>query len=450
MSTSVIEILKGLVSPSLINTVGPVIGLPTEIAGRGLSDMVGQYLGALVQQSGDSDLMSSIAEMANSVARDNSGLGDIKGMLAGGVPATTAVLSGNRLMGSLFGVWQASVVHKIADALGIKPEASSSLFNLAAPMVLSAISKRLGGGALTGAALAGLIGQERGALLGGLASAASGLVSSAAAAVPPPVAAAATAAARPAAAAAVRPAAAAAVTAAAPVAAAASTRDNGLFTSFLWLLLPLAFIGWLAWQKMNEGAADAPPPPPPAAEVSEPAPAPVAAAPAAEPAPAPAAAPAAAPAPADGQTIFSLAGGKEITAASNGVESKILAFINDANASIDKNIWFDFDRLNFETGSSVLTAESKAQVTSIVEILKAYPAVKIKIGGYTDNVGNPENNLSLSDTRAKAVMEAITSSGIAADRVEAEGYGEQYPVGDNNTAEGRAQNRRTAVSVRAK
>jgi outer membrane protein OmpA-like peptidoglycan-associated protein len=438
MSTSVIEILKGLVSPSLINTVGPVIGLPTEIAGRGLSDMVGQYLGALVQQSGDSDLMSSIAEMANSVARDNSGLGDIKGMLAGGVPATTAVLSGNRLMGSLFGVWQASVVHKIADALGIKPEASSSLFNLAAPMVLSAISKRLGGGALTGAALAGLIGQERGALLGGLASAASGLVSSAAAAVPPPVAAAATAAARPAAA--------AAVTAAAPVAAAASTRDNGLFTSFLWLLLPLAFIGWLAWQKMNEGAADAPPPPPPAAEVSEPAPAPVAAAPAAEPAPAPAAA----PAPADGQTIFSLAGGKEITAASNGVESKILAFINDANASIDKNIWFDFDRLNFETGSSVLTAESKAQVTSIVEILKAYPAVKIKIGGYTDNVGNPENNLSLSDTRAKAVMEAITSNGIAADRVEAEGYGEQYPVGDNNTAEGRAQNRRTAVSVRAK
>jgi outer membrane protein OmpA-like peptidoglycan-associated protein len=432
MSTSVIEILKGLVSPSLINTVGPVIGLPTEIAGRGLSDMVGQYLGALVQQSGDSDLMSSIAEMANSVARDNSGLGDIKGMLAGGVPATTAVLSGNRLMGSLFGVWQASVVHKIADALGIKPEASSSLFNLAAPMVLSAISKRLGGGALTGAALAGLIGQERGALLGGLASAASGLVSSAAAAVPPPVAAAATAAARPAAA--------AAVTAAAPVAAAASTRDNGLFTSFLWLLLPLAFIGWLAWQKMNEGAADAPPPPPPAAEVSEPAPAPVAAAPAAEPA----------PAPADGQTIFSLAGGKEITAASNGVESKILAFINDANASIDKNIWFDFDRLNFETGSSVLTAESKAQVTSIVEILKAYPAVKIKIGGYTDNVGNPENNLSLSDTRAKAVMEAITSNGIAADRVEAEGYGEQYPVGDNNTAEGRAQNRRTAVSVRAK
>jgi outer membrane protein OmpA-like peptidoglycan-associated protein len=441
MSTSVIEILKGLVSPSLINTVGPAIGLPTEIAGRGLNDMVGQYLGALVQQSGDSNLMSSIADMANSVTRDASGLGDIKGMLAGGVPATTAVLAGNRLMGSLFGVWQASVVHKIADALGIKPEASSSLFNLAAPMVLSAIAKRLGGGALTGAALAGLIGQERGALLGGLASAASGLVSSAAAAVPPPVAAVATAAARPAA---------AAAAAAAPVAAAASPRDNGLFTSFLWLLLPLAFIGWLAWQKMNEGAADAPPPPPPAAEVSEPAPAPVAAAPAPEPAPAEAPAPAAAPVLADGQSIFSLAGGKEITAASNGVESKLLAFINDANASIDKNIWFDFDRLNFETGSSMLTSESKAQVINIVEILNAYPAVKIKIGGYTDNVGNPENNLSLSDTRAKAVMEAITSSGIAADRIEAEGYGEQYPVGDNATPEGRAQNRRTAVSVRAK
>jgi outer membrane protein OmpA-like peptidoglycan-associated protein len=129
---------------------------------------------------------------------------------------------------------------------------------------------------------------------------------------------------------------------------------------------------------------------------------------------------------------------------------KIVNFINDPNAAIDKNIWFSFDRLSYETGSSNLTAESKAQIDNIVAILNAYPAVQIKIGGYTDNVGDPQANLDLSGVRATRVMEAIVAAGIAADRVEAEGYGDQYPIADNATEEGRAQNRRTAVSVRAK
>lgn len=429
MSTSVIEILKGFITPSLLNNVGPAIGIPGDVAGRGLTDLVGQYLGALVQQSGDRDAMANVAELANSVSRDSSGINDIKGLLAGGIPSTMAVLAGNRLMGSLFGVWQASAVHKEAGALGISPVASSSLFNLAAPLVLSAISKRLGGGAMTGAALSALIGQERGTLLGGLGSLASGLVSPVKAAVAP----AAVAAAAPVAAAAVKAATRTAAPAAAPAAAYAG-RDNGLFTSFLWLLLPLALIGWLAWQKMNE-----PPAEPPAA-AAEPAAAPAAAAPAA----------AAKPAPAAGFTRIGLAGGTDIEAATDGVEGKIIAFINDPGAVIDKTVWFNFDRLTFETGSTTLTAESKAQIDNVVAILNAYPAVKVKIGGYTDNVGDPQANLDLSGNRATKVMEAIVRGGIAADRVEAEGYGDQFPVADNATDEGRALNRRTSVSIRAK
>lgn len=424
MSTSVIEILKGLVTPSLLNTVAPVIGLNGDIAGRGLNDMIGQYLGALVQQSGDRDAMANIADMANAVARDSSGITDIKGLLAGGIPSSMAMLSGNRLMGSLFGVWQASIVHKVAAALGIKPEASSSLFNLAAPLVLSAISKRLGGGALTGAALAGLLGQEQGALLGGLGTAVAGIGSSAKAAAP--AASVARAAAAP----------------AAPAPAAYAGRDNGLFTSFLWLLLPLAFIGWLGWQKMNEPPAE--PPAPTAAAESTATPAPAAA-----PEPAATPAPAAAPA-APSMARVALAGGTEIEGAADGVEIKIVNFINDPNATIDKTTWFNFDRLTFETGSATLTSESKAQIDNIVAILNAYPAVKIKIGGYTDNTGDPQNNLDLSGKRATKVMEAIVAAGISADRVEAEGYGDQFPVADNETDEGRAQNRRTAVSIRAK
>lgn len=172
--------------------------------------------------------------------------------------------------------------------------------------------------------------------------------------------------------------------------------------------------------------------------------------------PAPAAAPApeakapAAVAAAPVASGLSLPGGSTLNASATGVESKLLGFINDSSAVIDKAAWFDFDRLNFETGSAQLTSDSKNQVENIAAILKAFPAVKIKIGGYTDNTGDPAANLKLSDDRAKAVVQALSDLGVAAERLEAEGYGDQHAIADNATTEGRAKNRRIAVSVRAK
>ena len=86
----------------------------------------------------------------------------------------------------------------------------------------------------------------------------------------------------------------------------------------------------------------------------------------------------------------------------------------------------------------------------MVEILKAYPAVELKLGGYTDNVGDPAFNLKLSGDRAKSVMDEMIKMGIAKDRLESEGYGEQFPVASNDTEEGKAQNRRIAVRVTKK
>ena len=121
----------------------------------------------------------------------------------------------------------------------------------------------------------------------------------------------------------------------------------------------------------------------------------------------------------------------------NGVESRLLSFIIGGTRVVKDTVWFNFDRLLFETGSSILTPESKEQVDNIAAILKAYPAVDIKLGGYTDNVGNPAENLKLSSDRANRVRTDLISRGIAADRLTAEGYGENHPVSDNLTPEGR-------------
>ncbi len=145
-----------------------------------------------------------------------------------------------------------------------------------------------------------------------------------------------------------------------------------------------------------------------------------------------------------------LSTGFEVKGDSIGIERGLIGFI-EGNAPVDKTTWFNFDRLTFASGSAQLDMDkSRDQLVNIAEILKAFPNAKLKIGGYTDNTGDAAANLKLSQERADAVKAAIEGSGIAAGRLEAEGYGQEHPVAPNDTEEGRARNRRIAVRVTAK
>lgn len=121
---------------------------------------------------------------------------------------------------------------------------------------------------------------------------------------------------------------------------------------------------------------------------------------------------------------------------------------NKDQAVLDPNKWFTIENLYFETGSSELRTGSEAQLLNLVEIMNAYPTLRIKLGGYTDNSGNEESNLKLSNLRAQTAKLKLLELGIAGDRVEAEGYGAQYPVCQaNDTDECMAKNRRIDVRV---
>ena len=130
-----------------------------------------------------------------------------------------------------------------------------------------------------------------------------------------------------------------------------------------------------------------------------------------------------------------------------GVEKKLIAFIEDPGKPVDKTTWFTFDRLEFETGSANLKPSSMEQLKNVAAILKAYPKVALKLGGYTDNIGDPAANLRLSQKRAETTMAELVKLGIDAKRLEAEGYGDKHPVADNSTKEGRQKNRRIDVRV---
>jgi K(+)-stimulated pyrophosphate-energized sodium pump len=145
-----------------------------------------------------------------------------------------------------------------------------------------------------------------------------------------------------------------------------------------------------------------------------------------------------------------LSSGITLNIPENGIENNLLKFIEDTSKPVDKTTWFDFDRLTFETGKTTLMAESQEQLKNIAEILKAFPAVNIKLGGYTDNTGNANANLKLSGDRAKAVKSELASLGIEDKRLEAEGYGQEFPIADNATEEGRSANRRISIRVTKK
>ncbi len=144
--------------------------------------------------------------------------------------------------------------------------------------------------------------------------------------------------------------------------------------------------------------------------------------------------------------------GYELKAAAGGIESKLLTFVSDEAVVVDKTTWFDFDRLNFNTGSSALNmAKSKSQLQNIFEVFKAFPKVKAKLGGYTDNTGNAKSNLTLSQKRADTVVAELVKMGIDSTRLEAEGFGDAHPICPaNDTPACRRQNRRISLRVTEK
>jgi len=101
--------------------------------------------------------------------------------------------------------------------------------------------------------------------------------------------------------------------------------------------------------------------------------------------------------------------------------------------------------VNFITDSAELTAESKGTLDRTVASLKRWPKVRVEIGGHTDAVADDAYNLELSQRRAESVRSYLIRAGIAADRLEAKGYGETRPIAPNDTDAGRARNRRVEL-----
>ena len=124
-----------------------------------------------------------------------------------------------------------------------------------------------------------------------------------------------------------------------------------------------------------------------------------------------------------------------------------------ANTNVDverrgDNIVLVFpDNITFATGSSQVKPEFMSALDSVAQSLQQYPDTHIQVAGFTDNVGSPSSNQRLSEDRAFRVRDYLSTRGVAVQRMSVIGYGASRPIASNDTATGRAQNRRVEITI---
>lgn len=412
MSINLLELVKDQVTGQLAKQASSFLGESESSVTTALGGILPTLLGSAIQKSstptGAQGLMDIIGKL------DLNSLGDIAGLFGGGSSSVNGLLnSGGGIIESLLGNKTNGIIDVISNLSGMKSGSTSSLLKLAAPFLMGVIGKQVKGKGISFLTemLAGQKGSVNAALPAGLGS----LMNFADFGGAPKV-----------------------------NTGASTPASSGVGNSWMKYLLPallgLALVYWLSTKGCGNKVADATTS---AVESVE-----NMGANAIE---------------ATGNAMDSLgaavanlfkyklpSGFELVGAAKNGIESKLVTSIESSDPVADKNdasAWFNFDRLLFDTGKATLQASSQEQLINIAEILKAFPKVKLKVGGYTDNVGDPKANLRLSTDRAFNVVAELEKLGIEKGRLNPEGYGDKFPVGDNNTEVGRQENRRIAVRV---
>jgi outer membrane protein OmpA-like peptidoglycan-associated protein len=101
----------------------------------------------------------------------------------------------------------------------------------------------------------------------------------------------------------------------------------------------------------------------------------------------------------------------------------------------------------FDTNKATIKKVSFALLTEVAQAMKDNPTIKVDVEGHTDSQGNDRFNLKLSQRRAESVKKFLVGKGVSSDRMRPKGYGENVPIADNRTADGRAQNRRVEFVI---
>ncbi|MFT3902711.1 MAG: OmpA family protein [Niabella sp.] len=429
MSINIVDLVKNYVSPDLISKAGSFLGESEGGISKAVSGLIPSILGGIVSKGSSSEADSQQLLNAAKEANDSGLLGNLSSLLGN----NDLLSKGSGWFNSLFGGQSNTIIDTISNFAGIKSSSSSSLIGMVTPLIMALLGKKAQDDNLSASGFSSFLSSQKSSVLSalptGLGSIATALglgsLGNAAAKTVEEVK---------------------ATAASAYNYAEEQAKKSGSGVKWLMPLLLLAILVFLLWWLLSKKGCNQETVAPIAdttAVVTK-----------------------SAKGTLDslGNYIYDVGNNKEIkladgtvlTVGENSTEVKLYNMLSDAAFvvdTVDKSAnWIVLDRVYFETGKSVLTATSAAQVKNIAAILKNFPNAAIKLGGYTDNTGDAAVNKKVSLERAKVVSGELTKAGAAEKQVvEAVGYGPEFPVcPKNDTPECKAQNRRVDIKVAVK
>ena len=407
MTTNFVDLLSREFSGDITNRIADTLGEETSKTRAALKGVIPALVGGLASKASTSEGASDLLALLKQNHFDGSQMTDAASALAKPGAASRLTEMGGSLLSSILGTRASAITDWVASLGGVKRSSASSLLGLATPLVLGQLGRLVSGSGWSPASLMNLLSSQKAYLQGAPPGLTSLLGLGGAEYTARPGAAGYT-----------------------------SQPVEHKSSWWKWALPLLALVGLLGYcmsrTPSNLSSVAVQPSATVRVDVN----------------------PAIVSAPVRAELgAFldkKLPNGINIRIPANGVESKLIAFLEDPTRKVDNETWFSFDRLEFESDVNTLKPSSGEQLRNIAEILKAYPAANVKIGGYTGNVGNIEYNIKLSQERAFNTMNEISRLGVDQMRLAAQGYGEQHPVADNSTEEGRQRNRRIDIHVTQK
>lgn len=420
MAINILEISKNAITPSIISKLSGMLGEESFKTQSAVKYTLPAIIGSLINKTSTNEGSSEVLKLIKEGGYDGSMLNNLDTSMLNENKFYGIINGASNILSSLFGHKLKDVTNLISKESGVSSNSASSLLGLLAAIIMSLIGKQVSGNNLNSNGLSGLLSGQKSFLAGLIPSGIAGLLGLAGLNK--------------------------ITTNVKNYQTTEEEKTSGLKKFLPWILLALgALLLIFLWRSCSKDTA-------PVTKIID-----------SVKKETKKIDPVYIQAPKTGDDLMDsihmvigkfimkkLPNGAEIVIAENGVETKLLQFIEDQTKVADKETWFSFDRILFETNKATLRPSSDYQVGNIYEILKAYPNIEIKIGGYTDNTGNPDNNLKLSKERADEVMNALIKRGVDPNRLKAEGYGQQFPVASNDTPEGREKNRRVDVRISKK
>src|SRR5262245_52716187 len=397
MATNLADLVTSHITPDVLQKADSYVGESGPAIQKALAAIVPTILAAVTNLGSTSSGVQQVASMLDAGRYDGGALANLGDLFAGGAATKEALTAGQGMMASLFGSRLAGVTDAIARHAGIRLTSATSLMALAGPLVLHVLGRQRAAAGGGPAELTTLLGEQRSFLSGllpaGLASLlgwSAGIsgVSEARSAVAGAAAGAAAGASR-------------------VMASVTAPRAGWGIPIGAIVGLILVAIGYLWWGgSVTQVAREA------TRKLAE----------------------------------LQLPGGIKISVPEGAFNYSLATWLaGTTDVAVPKR--FIFDNLNFETGSTQLTPESRPTVDALVVILKAYPAVAVVLEGHTDSTGDPAANKKLSLDRATAVRDLVVSGGVAETRINTAGLGSEKPIASNDTEDGRAKNRRLELVV---